>query len=290
MTELARLVDRHVNARGDTDGFAVSAVEGVGMVRAHAPTGINKAIYRPLVCLVLQGAKQVTVGPDTWAFSAGHSALVSADVAVVSRVTKASRAEPYLSLLIELDTALLAELSAEVGAADVALPPVLLDETDPAMADCALRLGRLAERPEAIPVLRPGLMRELHYWLLQGRHGPALRTLARPESAANRIARAVAVLRRGYNQPLPVEHLASVAGMSVSSFHHHFRAVTSLSPLQFQKHLRLIEARRRMVNDGLPASRAAFAVGYESVSQFTREYGRMFGTPPGRDMRASRAA
>ena len=130
--------------------------------------------------------------------------------------------------------------------------------------------------------------RELHYWLLAGRHGAALRRLGGSEGHAQRVSRAVAVLRAEFARPLPVERLAEAAGMSPSSFHAHFRAVTSLSPLQFQKQLRLIEARRLMLSESLPASRAAFAVGYESVPQFTREYGRMFGLPPVRDVEAAR--
>lgn len=293
---LQRSIRHYVDAYGDRDGYAGTAVQGVGMMRAYEPTGITRSIYKPLVCLVLQGAKQVSVGPDTYLFVAGQSAVVSADVPAVSRITRASRTEPYLALAVELDAAVLLELSAQAGGPNgadgvaSAAPSVLLDDTDAAVADCVLRLVRLLERPEAIPLLRPSLMRELHYWLLSGRHGRAIRGLAQPEGTARRIARAVAVVRGEFDRPLRVERLAAVAGMSVSSFHQHFRAVTSLSPLQFQKQLRLIEARRRMLNDGLSASQAAFEVGYESVPQFTREYGRMFGLPPGRDMDRSRAA
>jgi AraC-like DNA-binding protein len=131
-------------------------------------------------------------------------------------------------------------------------------------------------------------MREMHYWLLAGCHGSAIRRLGWPDGHVQRVARAVAVLRAEFARPLPVERLAAVAGMSLSSFHQHFRTVTSLSPLQFQKQLRLIEARRMMLSEGATASSAAFAVGYESVPQFTREYGRMFGLPPLRDMKAAR--
>lgn len=258
---------------------------------AYAPTQLVKSIHKPLVCLVLQGTKQVTVGADTHAFAAGQSVVVSADVPVVSRITQASRAEPYLALAVELDLAILIDLAGQVrrtGGGSVAA--VLTDDTDAAVADCALRLVRLLERPDAIPVLRPSIMRELHYWLLEGRHGTAIRGLARPDAVAHRIARAVAMLRGEFDRPLRVEHLAAAAGMSTSTFHQHFRAVTSLSPIQFQKQLRLIEARRRMLGEGLAASRATFAVGYGSVPQFTREYVRMFGLPPGRDRSENRAA
>ena len=210
---------------------------------------------------------------------------------VVSRITRASRAEPYLALAVELDVTVLLDLAGQVqGREGGGAAAVLVDETDAAVAGCALRLVCLLDRPDAIPVLRPSIMRELHYWLLQGRHGAAVRGLARPGRAAHRIAKAVAVLRGNFDRPLHVGHLASVAGMSTSTFHHHFRAVTSLSPMQFQKQLRLIEARRRMLAEEGPASQVAFSVGYESVPQFTREYARMFGLPPGRDRSGNRAA
>ncbi len=291
--DLCCAVRRYVDVHGDGDGVSAAPLPGIGMMRAYAPTPMVKMIYKPLVCLILQGAKQVTVGPDSYEFAAGQSAIISADVPAVSRITQASRAKPYVALAIELDMAVLLDLSAQIDGSSgpgPAAPPVLLDETDAAVADCALRLVRLLERPEAIPLLRPSIGRELHYWLLAGRHGQAVRALARPDGAAHRVARAVAMLRDGFDRPLRVERLAAAAGMSASSFHHHFRAVTSLSPMQFQKQLRLIEARRRMLGDGLSANRAAFEVGYESVTQFTREYGRMFGLPPGRDRSEGRAA
>ncbi len=294
MTEaLHRAVRHYADAHADAAGFAATPLQGVGMMRAYAPTGIMRSIYRPLVCLILQGTKQVTVGQHTYEFAAGQSAIVGADVPVVSRITRASRSEPYLALAIELDVTLLLDLSAQIGGSDgsgAATPAVLVDDTEAAVTDCALRLMRLLERTEAIALLRPSIARELHYWLLAGRHGRAVRGFAHPNGVAHRIAHAVAILRDEFDRPLRMERLAAAAGMSASTFHHHFRTVTSLSPLQFQKQLRLIEARRRMLGDGLSASRAAFEVGYESVSQFTREYGRMFGVPPGRDMSESRAA
>ena len=165
--------------------------------------------------------------------------------------------------------------------------PVRVEPTEAEVSDAALRMMRLLNRPTTEPVLHALLVRELHYWLLAGRHGVAIRRLGWPGGHAQRVARAVAMLRAEFAQPLPVERLAAVAGMSPSSFHRHFLSVTSLSPLQFQKQLRLIEA-RRLMSEGASASRAAFAVGYESVPQFTREYGRMFGLSPVRDAEAAR--
>lgn len=277
-------VRRYVETHADSAGLAQTPVPGLTTIRSNAPSGLVHAISRPLVCLVLQGSKQVTMGTQTFTFHAGDSLLITADVPTVSQITRASAAAPYLSLVLDLDAAVIADLTVQMEAAPATDgPPVRVEPTDAEVADAALRLMRLFERPAAAPVLHAPLVRELHYWLLAGRHGAAIRRLGFPESSAQRVARAVAVIREDFARPLPVERLASVAGMSPSSFYQHFRAVTSLSPLQFQKQLRLIEARRLMMSEGMTASSATFAVGYESVSQFTREYRRMFGLPPARD-------
>ncbi|WP_029002976.1 AraC family transcriptional regulator [Azorhizobium doebereinerae] len=289
MSDLLDAVRRHAEIHADAAGIARTPIPGVMMVRATAPSDLLHAVSRPIAGLVLQGSKRVTLGTQAFAFSAGASLLITADVPTVSQITRASIAAPYLSFVLELDPSLIAALVAEMGETDPGdAAPVRVEPTDTEVADAALRLLRLLERPATLPVLQAQLLRELHYWLLAGRHGPAIRRLGWPEGHAGRIARAVALLRSDFASPLPVERLAATAGMSLSSFHQHFRAVTSLTPLQFQKHLRLIEARRLMWADGVSASNAAFAVGYESATQFTREYGRMFGTPPARDTRLAR--
>lgn len=282
-------VRRYVETHGDPTGLAQTPVPGLTTIRSTKPSDLIHAISRPLVCLVLQGSKQVTMGSHMLAFHAGDSLLITADVPTVSQITQASVAEPYLSLVLELDPAVIADLSVEMRSMPHAEGgAVRFEPTDAEVADAALRLMRLLDRPGSIPILHGQLVRELHYWLLEGRHGAAIRRLGWPEGHHRRVARAVAVLRSDFTKSLRVERLAAVAGMSPSSFHQHFRAVTSLSPLQFQKQLRLIEARRLMLAEGLPAGSAAFAVGYESASQFTREYGRLFGRPPGRDAEALR--
>ena len=274
--------DRHANPAG----LAQTPIPGLATVRATAPSGLVHAISRPLVCLVLQGGKQVAMGTKVFTFTAGDSLLITADVPTVSQVTHATPAAPYLSLVLELDQAAVNELAVQMKAGRPAGgTAVRIEPTDAEVADAALRL---LERADAEPVLHALRVRELHYWLLAGRHGAAIRRLGWPEGHAQGIGRAVAVLRAEFARPLPVERLAASAGMSLSSFHRHFLAATSLSPLQFQKQLRLIEARRLMVSERATASRAAFAVGYESVPQFTREYGRMFGLPPVRDTEAAR--
>jgi AraC-like DNA-binding protein len=282
---LLSAVRRYVDTYADPGGLAQTPISGLTTIRALEPSGLQYAISRPLVCLVLQGRKEVAMGAQHFSFEAGDSLLITADVPTLSRVTRASAEEPYISLVLDLDMAMIAELSLQTQA-ELPAPggAVRAEPTDGEVADAALRLMRLLDRPAAVPVLRTQLLREMHYWLLAGKHGAAIRRLGGPDGHAQRVARAVAVLRAEFMQPLPVERLAAAAGMSLSSFHQHFRAVTSLSPLQFQKQLRLIEARRLMMAEGVSGSSAAFAVGYENVSQFSREYARMFGLPPGRDV------
>ena len=289
MTSLLDSVRRHADAHADEEGIARTPVPSVFAVRATGTGGLKHDISRPLLCLVVQGAKRVTMGTEAFDFAAGASLLITADVPTVSQITRASIAAPYYSLVLELDPAVIADLTGHMKAVQTStLAPVRVDQTDAEVADVAWRLMRLLDRPASVPVLQAQLVREMHYWLLAGRHGDAIRRLGWRDGHVERIARAVAVLRADFAKPLPVNRLAAAAGMSLSSFHQHFKAVTSLSPLQFQKQLRLIEARRLMQSEGLSAATAAFAVGYESASQFTREYGRLFGLPPVSDTRAVR--
>lgn len=288
--QLLDYAGRYADAHADRAGVAATPVEGVVILRETAPTMLQYAVSKPLVALVLQGGKRVTMGNTTFDFGAGDSLLITTDVPTVSQITTASRSLPYYSLVLELDPAIITDLVDEIGPVPLeADRPVRVDPTEAEIADAALRLLRLLDRPDALAVLGPQLSRELHYWLLSGRHGGAIRALGVTGSHAQRIARAVAVLRARYSEALKVEALAEEAGMSLSAFHVHFRSVTSVSPLQFQKQLRLIEARRRMLALGEAISDAAYGVGYESVPQFTREYGRMFGQPPARDVRQARA-
>jgi AraC-like DNA-binding protein len=282
-------IRRYTETHADQDGIARAPIPGMTAVRTTGTGELQYGIQRPLICLVVQGTKQVTMGSKTLAFNAGDSMLITADVPTVSQITRASRVAPYLSFVLDLDPALIADLSTEMKAAsgdDGA--PLRLQPTDDEVGDTALRMVRLLDRPASVPVLQAQLIREMHYWLLAGRHGPAIRHLGFPDGNVRRIARAVEVIRAEYMTTIPVERLAAIAGMSPSTFHHHFRAVTSLSPLQFQKQLRLIEARRLMLTEGASASNGAYAVGYESVPQFTREYRRLFGLPPVREIEEAR--
>jgi len=280
---------RYADAHVDAQSVARTPFPGIVILRETQPTPIQYMVTRPLVALVLQGKKRVSMGSNSFDFGAGESLVVTSEVPTVSQITQASLGAPYYSLVIELDAALIEQLVLDMGSAPYATgAPVRVEPTDAEVADAALRLLRLLERPTSLPVLRDGLLRELHYWLLAGRHGGAIRALGVADSHAQRIARAIALIRAAPAHAVPVERLADAAGMSLTTFHTHFRAITSLTPLQYQKQLRLIEARRLMLAEGAAIATAAYAVGYESVPQFTREYGRMFGMPPAREIRVAK--
>jgi AraC-like DNA-binding protein len=287
---LLNAVRAFADFNADGHGVAATPIPGLTCIRASRPSELLYAISRPMIALVLQGSKRVMIGKQTFDFGAGDSLLVTADVPTVSQITRANASVPYYSLVLELDPVVIGALTLEMDTAteDIGVP-IRMEPTEAEVADVALRLVRLIDRPGAAHVLKADLVREIHYWLLAGRHGPAIRHLGLAEGSSQRVSRAVSHIRAHYAQPLRIERLAEVAGMSTSSFHQHFRAVTSLSPLQFQKQLRLIEARRKMLSEGTTASNAAYSVGYESVPQFTREYARLFGAPPVRDIRQAKA-
>ncbi len=292
--DLAQAVRRYTRAHGTGDGPVDTPLPGLTLICVEAPSGLLHALYKPVVCLMLSGAKQLAFGGEVQVFSAGQSVIVRADVPIIAQVVSASRAAPYVAVALDLDMGVVREVAAQMPSPPAAAPGprgmLLGQDTDAALLDGAQRLIRLLVQPEAAAVLAPGIVRELHYWLLAGRHGPALRQVAAADGPGARIARAVALLRTRFASPLPVEQLAAAAGMSPSSFHAHFKAQTSLSPRQFQKQLRLLEARRLLFDAGASASAAAFAVGYESVPHFTRDYARLFGAPPRRDKSDHQAA
>ena len=285
---LLERVRHHADAHSGRAGFAPTPCRGLGAVRALYPGELQVTVQKPLIAICLQGRKRVTMGTKSFDYGAGEALVITADVPTISQILEASPAAPYYAVALELDAALLRTLTTEADLRPVDTVPIRVEPADADVMDAALRLMRLMDRPAALPVLGEALLREMHYWLLTGRHGAAIRALGGADTHTQRIARAVALIRQDYASTLRIGNLAAVAGMSESSFHQHFRAITTLSPLQFQKQLRLIEARRLMLMDGRGIAHAAHLVGYESVPQFTRDYARLFGTPPGRDMRAAR--
>lgn len=286
---LLDMARRYAESHADESGIATTPITGLRVVRANSPRELQPRSDRPMICLVLQGRMQVTTGTRTIEAGGGESLLFTTDVPSITEVSRASLFEPYVALLIELDAAVITSLVADIRAAMAADGSQWRTEnTDDDVASVALRLLSLLRHPESMPLLVQPLFRELHYWLLAGRHGAAIRGLNRQDSAAQRVARAVALIRTEFAKSLPIERLAGMVGMSLSAFHQHFRAVTSMTPLQFQKQLRLIESRRLMLSEGRSASSAAFSVGYQSVSQFNRDYRRMFGLPPVRETAVAR--
>ncbi|QQA43540.1 AraC family transcriptional regulator [Pelagovum pacificum] len=289
---LAQLLDhcrRFADANAGPDGSAPTPARGLTVVRALHPGDLMVAVQKPVIAMLLQGRKRVTTLGASFEYAPGEAMVVAADIPTVSRITGASIAAPYYALVLELDPAILHAMSPAVSVRSGEARPVRVEPIDAEVIDASLRLAGLLDRPAALSALGDGLLRELHYWLLMGVHGPAIAALGVPDSHAGRISRAVDILRREYARPIRVEELAEAAAMSEPAFHKHFRAITTLSPLQFQKQLRLIEARRLMLAEGAQIAQAAHAVGYASVTQFTREYGRLFNAPPGKDIRAANA-
>ena len=290
MDTLIHAVCRYSERHADPDGLSLTPIEGLRTMCVRRSAEPMHSIYKPLVCLVLQGTKQMTVGRETRVFRAGQSVVVALDAPVTGRIINASPDMPYVATAIEIDMALVRELATELQMPDPLEKgterTLFALDTGQAALDCAMRLMRLLDTPDAVVALRPAIMKELHYWLLAGEHGPAIRRVAFPDGQAERVAAAARLLRAEFHHPVAVERLAAAAGMSVSTFRRRFKALTSLTPVQFQKELKLAEARRLMLSEGSSASQAAFAVGYESVSHFTRDYGRLFGASPRRDVRA----
>ena len=247
---------------------------------------IEATVYEPLVCLILQGSKITSIGDGHVDLRPGDALLVSHDLPVVSRITMASKAEPYVALILSLDLGLVRSLYDQV--ADAILPDaeprtLLAWQADPTWLGPLTRYVELMDNPMDAQVLGPSILREIHYRLLLSPIGGMLRRLLIADSHANRIAKAIQLLRNDFRSPLRVAQLAHRAGMSPSSFHKHFKSVTSTTPLQFQKDLRLIEARTLLVERGQSVSEVAFAVGYESPTHFSRDYSKKFGVSPSRD-------
>ncbi len=290
---LRDIVLAHAQGAGLGGGFHATAIDGLLLLRSDHETAPHRVLYQPAICLNVQGAKQVLLADSVLDYAAGQYLVVSVDLPIAGRVTRAGPGEPFLAMLLDIDVDLLREVMEQLPA----LPSqrgdpgagVLVGEFSQPMIDCALRLMRLLETPQAIPVLHPAILRELYYWLLTGPEGAVFRHLALPDSHTRRIGRAIQLMRQEFAATVRVEQLAALASMSLSSFHQHFKAITSMSPLQFQKQLRLLEARRLMMAEADSAAHVAHRVGYESASQFSREYARMFGAPPRRDVTELRA-
>lgn len=284
---LARQIDRLT--RGLPDGAHDTAAPGMRLLRATGTTLPHRVVYKPALCVVVQGAKQVLFGDRILRYGNGQALVVSLEMPVNGCVVEASRERPFLGLNIYLDPGMIRTLIEEMPAPPARPAQVsmgaFVQEVEARLAGCIARGLELLATPEAAPLLFPALLRELSFWLLSGPNGGEVAKIALPDDRARRIARAIHHLRDRFREPVNIAELAGVARMSPSSFHDRFKAMTGLTPLQFQKQLRLLEARRLMAAGAANATSAAFQVGYESASQFSREYARMFGAPPRRDIR-----
>ena len=272
---------------GKRDRFNTT-IPGLSLHRREEPSEPVSIMYEPLICVVAQGAKQVLLGDEAYVYDAQHFLITSVDLPTTVQVINASPQKPYLGLVLRLDQREMSQLMV-----DSKLPPPRPQQSSRGMATGEItlpllttfqRLIDLLDEPKDIPILASIIEREIFYRLLVSDQGARLRQIASAGSQSQQIARAIDWLKGNFTQPLRIEDLASQVNMSTSTFHHHFREVTAMSPLQYQKWLRLNEARRLLLAENQDATTAAFQVGYESPSQFSREYSRMFGAPPLRDI------
>lgn len=280
LKELRFLAAKAENRRTET------GIPRVAMIQGAIPEHELAAVYDPMVNLILQGSKSMTVGDRTLHYDPATYFVMSIDLPAIGNVRPAPTGEPYLAVALTLDPAVIATLLAdlpepahsETSASGFSVAAVTTE-----LMDAWIRMLRLIGRPADIAALAPVYEREILYRVLQGPHGAMLRAIATPDTAMARVSLAIQWIRRDFAQPLRVDALADRAAMSVSAFHRHFKAVTALSPLQYQKRIRLLQARTLLVAEGKSVNAAAFDVGYESTTQFSREYTRLFGLSPSRD-------
>jgi len=288
---LAEAIARHTGRERGQNPFR-TAIPGFVLLRSDHAKPPTHLIYRPALCIIAQGAKSTTFGGNRLDFHAGQALVVSVEIPSSGRITEASPDKPFLGAVVEFDLAIMRDVLSGLEtpphpAAAAGCAVYVTDFAGP-LSDCVARMVRLLETPQAIPTLYPAVMRELCYWLLSGPHGGDIARMTLAGDHGPRIVKAIHHLRRHYAAPVRVDELAGIAQLSASAFHRQFKALTWMTPLQYQKQLRLLEARRLMVEGAANVETATFQVGYESASQFSREYSRMFGVAPLRDIAALR--
>lgn len=281
--ELVERMARAASAEG-----AAKPLDGIRLFRASLPTELFPVVSDPAFCIIAQGSKELWLGEEVYRYDPYHYCLGTVELPVASRIVEASKLKPYLSLRLELDPVLVGSVILEAGQAETPARTdaraIDVSPLDAGLLDAVVRLVRLFDTPSEARILSPLITREIIYRLLLGRQGDRLRHIATLGGATAPIAKAIERLRKDFDQPLRIEEIASELGMSVSGFHHHFKAVTEMSPLQFQKQMRLQEARQLMLGSGLDAASAGYRVGYNDASYFNREYKKLFGVPPMRDV------
>ncbi|WP_439485704.1 AraC family transcriptional regulator [Blastomonas fulva] len=280
--DLARIIARNT----PQEGVFQTLVPGLSLIRADDPGMPMPTVYEPSLCIIAQGAKTVSLGAQTLHYDDAHCLVAGVDLALIGQVTAASPDHPYLCCKIDIDQTVLADLIAADGNAlpPGNPPPLAVHPIGPELLDASTRLLHLLDRPHSIPVLAPLVQREILYHLLNGPQGAMLRHAASGDCHLGQVSRAIGWIRHHSHEQLRIRDVAGAARMSISSLHHHFKRITGLTPLQFQKQLRLQAARQMMIAEGINAGSAGFAVGYDSPSQFSREYRRLFGAPPRADI------
>lgn len=276
----------------DGKGRGNTSVPGLSLFKRYEPTEPVGGMYEPGICIIAQGEKRVLLGNETYVYDSDYYLITAGHLPTITEVTSASQDKPYLGLRLKFNLHELSQM-----AANSCLPPpraqqpprgIAIGEVTVPLLFCFQRLLDLLEEEEDIPILAPVIVREITYRLLTGDQGKRLREISAVFSNRSQIAKVIDWLKDNYTKPMRIEELAKQANMSLSTFHHHFKSLTAMSPLQFQKKLRLNEARRLMIAEPIDAATASFLVGYESPTQFNREYSRLFGTPPLRDIKKLR--
>lgn len=293
LPELVALVRQYTDTRRESSPYA-TAIEGVSILRSDPAKQPSQCLIKPALCITLQGEKTARFGDKFYDYHAGYGLVVTVEMPERGTVCAASKTEPYLGIVLELDLQILQELVEarpwDAGTRSKAkYTGAFTLKLNDQLIDCALRAVRLLATPEAIPTLYPGIMREICYWILRGSGGDQLHHIMVMAGQGHRIMQAIRQLRDHFREPFYVEDLAQAVHMSPTTFHRQFKMITSMTPLQYQKQLRLLEARRLMISDDATVESAAFEVGYASVSQFSREYARTFGSPPRREVSVWRA-
>jgi len=285
-SELASLIEANTRI----DGLFPTAIPGLHLCRYSSPTQPGQGVQCPTLAIVAQGSKQIMLGDEAFTYDSGHYLVVSLDLPVSGRVTTASKAKPLLAMGLDLDVKQIPSLRTS-GKMQRATKPdrgVFVSKMTPELLDPVLRLLKLLGKPEDAAVLAPLLHREILYRLWRSEQGEQLERMAQSDGSASGVAKAVIWLKENFDKPFSIKRIAKQTNMSPSGLHHHFKTLTNMTPLQYQKHLRLQEARRLMLVEAMDASAAAYHVGYASRSQFTREYSRLFGAPPLRDVEQAR--
>lgn len=287
--EITALAEEFVHISATNSADLRNSLPGLAVIRREHQNPVESTIYKPVVCLILRGSKTVTAAGEEFNLGLGDALLVSHDSPVASRITQANPKEPYLAIILSIDMETIRGLYDQVGEAATA-PGVsrslAADVADPSWINPLGRYLALINDPMGAKVLGPMILTEIHYRLLMSAQGEMFRNLLCSHSSASRIGRAIAHIRQDYHKPLSINDLAKLAGMSQSTFHSHFKSITGTTPLQYQKELRIIEARRRLKEGGQSISAISFDVGYQSPSQFSREYSRKFGLSPREEINA----